>query len=141
MIYSINEGQQAEEYKARKTKEIEENRARNTSRSETESLQDGIEKSFVIGNKARMVDDNGHFKFDKSDVRRRETSMNRVVDEVKRRNNRALRNFNYTNNKNADNLNTDKYFGVAVDAVNRHMRRHPEQYKESCGIFTSIDFI
>ena len=27
------------------------------------------------------------------------------------------------------------------DAANRHMRRHPKQYKESCGIFSNVAFI
>ena len=27
------------------------------------------------------------------------------------------------------------------DAVNRHIRRHPEQYKESCGIFYTVTSI
>lgn len=30
---------------------------------------------------------------------------------------------------------------VAKDAANRHVRRHPDQYKESYGIFSEVNFI
>ena len=36
---------------------------------------------------------------------------------------------------------TDAKYQRALDAARRHVRRHPNQYKESAGIFSSINFI
>ena len=118
MIYSVNEGQQAEEYKARKAKESEEND--------------------VLSNPQhvrRFTAKYGEFPSDKYD---NSPGTKRVEKEINRRMDKVFDDMNDHNMKSY--TNAIKYSTHAADAANRHIRRHPEQYKEGT-IFESVKFI
>ena len=139
MIYSVNEGQQAEEYKARKAKEAEdrfekdyEHRDRRlhhgyqtakTGRSDADKARDDKTKKIIDKEFASRMAKAEHA--DKQDNRSRTYNPD-------------LRNKARVANKNLTNLgfNSD----TARDAANRHIRRHPKQYKEGT-IFESVEFI
>lgn len=118
-ISFINEGEQAEEYKARKAKEKEE---------------------------ARDKEDDRVFHRDKSwhdkDPKTRGRDGNLYISKKKAIDDKA-RDIAYKNNPkvNAWMLYDDAMQHKRnVDAIKRHMRRHPDQYKES-SIFESVQFI
>lgn len=148
MIYSITEGQQAEEYKARKAKEAEDAKKADDER---------VKRRFTAG--ISKYDDGTHptksvnlLKSDKEvhpdDSDRYLRSRKAMNNEIKRRENElvaAHQDPNKSVQKAANNLfrlNTNTYNMMATrDATNRHIRRHPNQYKESCGLFANVSFI
>lgn len=139
MIYSITEGQQAEEYKARKAKEAED-----VKRTESERFTKGRYSSEYIGDKFKKhpnrrdiiknaYDDNdpdgdNYEKTIGEDNRRRTKGWNAAIKAV------------YDGKVSAFGPDRGNQHVIA-DVKNRHMRRHPDQYKESCGIFSSVAFI
>lgn len=147
MIYSINEGQQAEEYKARKAKEAEDSqKAENDRWNARYSGKDGER----VGNKFSIK-----YNPNAKDIRKRNIEYlydpsNQYVDDTKEYERTVKDDYNrHSTAWRASNnmVRTGKIppftpdERVIADAANRHMRRHPKQYKESCGIFSSIAFI
>ena len=157
-FYNIyTEGQQADEYRARKAREEKEQndkvlnrnygkdiggekkaKGRDNSGDYVKTDKDGTEHVYpsgVIGNKNRDTrfegeDDIGKYKFHSYSHE----------DKLRRD---AARNAANRNNNNNGWKHTD------ADAINRHMRRHPDQWdgdkyigpKKECGIFESVEFI
>lgn len=132
-FYNIyTEGQQAEEYKARKDKEAEEKEKAEAERI-NRRLQAGVktqnfEDEYYDGNPSARKDHN------------RAIDARRVVlrDEDKRA----------TNWRNTPMRYTKQDYTDDRDAVNRHMRRHPDQWdgpnrvkSESYGIFESVELL
>ena len=127
----VLEGKQAEEYKARKAKELGEK-----STSDYERI---IRRGHV--NRMRGKD---------SDVKSRVRKAHNMVDNEDKRRYEALekaRNSDYNRDYQKNLANARKHFNnmagkvsSASDAVDRHMRRHPKQYKEST-IFSDIEII
>ena len=147
MIYSITEGQQAEEYKARKAKEAEDaKKAENDRWNARYSGSDGEH----VGRKFRSK-----YNSDAKGIRKRNIEYlydpsNLDVDDteeykrtVKDDNNRYSAAWRASNNmvRTGKIPQFNPYEKVIADTVNRHMRRHPDQYKESSGIFYNVTFI
>ena len=146
MIYSITEGQQAEEYKARKAKEAE----AESKKYDKYDITKNIGGRIAAGNRDAgiYVSKNDHSDFrigSKEDNDRSDKSTSIVKKELDARLSRAVNSIGgkeFTNhNSNLANLSNTKAMHAATDAINRHMRRHPDQYKESCGIFSNVAFI
>jgi hypothetical protein len=110
----LTEGQQAEEYKARKTKEAEKNNPLNNEHDK------------------RFTAKYGSFPSDKYD---NSPGTKKVEKEISKRMFKAMDDGNMKNY-----INAVKHSTHAADATERHMRRHPEQYKEGT-IFESVEFI
>ena len=134
MAYSIpldylNEGQQAEEYKARKAKEAADKEAVENERSNRryKGLEDDNHVNFV-GNKTN-----------KSDIRRsfRDENLEKKVWDSRSDDERRANKAAHIANKAG--LRGDS-FNKGFDAVNRNMRRHPENYKEF-SLFENVLFI
>lgn len=142
MIYSIIEGQQAEEYKARKAKEAEAE-----SKKYDKYKGDTILGSRIgAGNKSSGIhpDGNGGYKLGTKDDNDRDSkSINIVYKDLDRRKSNVSKSKTIEDfEKHASSLNNlSSNLHAAADATNRHIRRHPDQYKESCGIFSSVAFI
>ena len=116
MIYSINEGQQAEEYKARKARKAKENE---------DYVDARIAHRYPVIN-AKTGD--RHLEENDDDNRRnRDARMFVLSHGIGTRG--AKKKYSHEDQESA------------FDAANRHMRRHPKQYKESCGIFSNVYFI
>lgn len=135
MIYSITEGQQAEEYKARKAKEAED-----AKRIDVNKVSER-EYKYLTHQRIGDKDDKSRGKspyypmpskedFDRDKKAREITSD--FLDKNKGRNPDAFK---------MSKLDRNTLYGRVKDATNRHMRRHPDQYKESCGIFSNVTFI
>lgn len=131
-----NEGQQAEEYKARKAKEAEEKEKAEAERvnrriqAGTQTKTQNFDDEFYSGNPSARKDHN------------RAIDARRVVlrDEDHRAHNWRNTPMRYTKQDYTDDR----------DAVNRHMRRHPDQWdwpnrikthSEAYGIFESVEFL
>lgn len=112
---SFNEGEQAESYKKRKANEEE---------SKYDEEYERLMRRNSYNRKQRMYDKPG-------DAGKRLERDSKVEDMVDRKGLgfNVAGNFQYQ----VDRTN-------AKDAANRHMRRHPEQYKE-CGIFSEVTFL
>ena len=136
MIYSINEGQQAEEYKKRKIDE---------KISQDKDTQEKRHFNPFTGDKDKdwhRISNGGYLTIQKGsnqDNARRDSVDKKLDNHVDRLHAKAklFGDVNAMNNMANAALNRS----VARDAINRHMRRHPEQYKESCGLFGNISFI
>ena len=147
MIYSILEGKQAEEYKARKAKEKEDielgfkkqaskryprfrgsNYGNKYSYNHPEVRKDTI--ALFNGN-----DRNKSEKGVESDNERQFNAATKVIDHLNKTGNELARDWRRGQNPN---------FNRMVDATNRHMRRHPKQYakpKNESTIFSHIEII
>ena len=141
MIYSVNEGQQAEEYKARKAKEKEDAKKAEDDRY-IRRYNPGTNRN-ITGNKfakhpdrrsimRNAYDDEGNDPDGKNyektigaDKRRHMAGWNKSVDAIYAGKIKAF------DGKAEHNV---------ADSYNRHMRRHPKQYKEET-IFESVKFI
>lgn len=117
-ISFINEGEQAEEYKARKAREKEEAENKAYDRMERRKFHYGDKYSLKGGNSDNIYEDinrdDKRSEIVKREWRRRKDAGQPIPNMVDRH-----------------NMN---------DALNRHIRRYPDQYKES-GIFESVSFI
>ena len=145
MIYSINEGQQAEEYKERRSKEAQQNALANIER---EHRRYGYERFISTGDKHAQKSFTGrYYSLDKKDQDRQEKANDIAEKEVRQRDIKAEHDRKVhgpLSDKRRDSQNAynrmvmDKDY--ARDAANRHIRRHPKQYKEGT-IFESVEFI
>ena len=143
MIYSINEGQQAEEYKARKAKEKE----------DADKMTDRENKYYhhhtpKIGMQHRGDKDGDNGRYEKArkmaiDERNKRKldaeTQDKKAEDYYKMHGHYPENYDNTADKAYDHLRRAKV-GPAADAINRHMRRHPKQYKEGT-IFESVEFI
>lgn len=127
-IAFIHEGEQAEEYKARKAKEAEDKRKAEEERNKRR--YSGLEKD----NHSKFV---GNQRYKTGDLDKYSDSMSK--DE--RRANQAAHVAN-RNTGNNSNFNRD------FDSANRDMRRHPEKWKtddfrlkRESTIFESVQFL
>ncbi len=130
MIY-VNEGQQADEYKARKAKEKE--------KREKEYNEKIDRRARTAGDRNRGRCDDERYST-KSDNERYEKAGDMLWGEIDRRSQ------NKSNNKHSfENYTNAMSTFSAPDAINRHIRRHPKQYdkkyNESYGIFESVEMI
>ena len=143
MIYSINEGQQAEEYKARKAKEAEaESKKYDKYKGDATTLGSRI----GAGNKSGGIhpDGNGGFRLGSNDDNNRDSKSTDIVyKDLDRRKSDLSKSTTIEDfEKHASSLNNlSSNLHAAADATNRHIRRHPDQYKESYGIFSEIEFL
>ena len=127
----VLEGKQAEEYKARKAKEL------------GEKFTNDYERTIRRGHVNRM-------RGKDSDAKSRVQKAHIIVDNEDKRRYEALekaRNSDYSQDYQKNLANARQHFNnmagklsSASDAVDRHMRRHPKQYKEST-IFSDIEII
>ena len=146
MIYSINEGQQAEEYKARKAKEAEDKKTSEDDRWKTRYAGD---KGEFVGRKFGANNPNS------KDIRKRNREYWNNVSDINAPDNTK----EYEKTINDDYKRHDASWRasnkmvrtgkippfnpdekVIADTKNRHMRRHPKQYKEGT-IFESVELI
>lgn len=130
MIYSITEGQQAEEYKARKAKEAEDAKKADDARFMRRYMyRDPGDRNYGHG-----IDD-----FDRS------LKAHDMSDREYNRRTIAMINSKFGDDKQTARQKEKEWLKsvgqTPRDAANRHIRRHPDQYKESCGIFSSISFV
>lgn len=141
MIYSINEGKQAEEYKVRKAKEAEaEFKKYDKYKGDT-----ALGSRIAAGNKSNAIhlDGNSGYRLGTKDDNDRDSkSTNIVHKDLDRRKSNLMQSTTIEDfEKHAGNLNNlSSNLHAAADATNRHIRRHPNQYKES-GIFSGVVFI
>lgn len=117
MIYSITEGQQAEEYKARKAAEEAEKNKENSRYSK-------------FPNKVYGIDIKHYSPSINADIAKATDIAQNAI------NKRIIKGKKYDSH---DQFQSDMH--TALDTTLRHMRRHPNQYKESCSIFSSVAFI
>lgn len=136
MIYSINEGQQAEEYKKRKIdekinqdKDTQENRHFNPFTGDRDKDWHRVSNGGFLNMQKGSNQDNT-----------RRTNVDKKLDDhINRLHTKAKLFGDYDAMHNMANVVLNR--NAAKDAINRHMRRHPNQYKESCGIFIGVSFI
>ena len=132
----FDEGQQADDYRARKAKEAEDKEKADNERynrrygnfkepgDQHYNRWSDYQKDLDRGNKARgMVADDRNRRLDNV-----QNSLSNHDDEQYSKDWRSY--------KRASDIKH-----LSKDAANRHIRRHPNQYKESCSIFESVRFI
>ena len=138
----IIEGQQAEEYKARKAREAEAE-----SKKYDKYKGDTVLGSRIgAGNKSNGIhpDGNGGFRIGTKDDNSRDSKSTGIVyKDLDRRRSDLLKSKTIEDfMKHASSVNNlGSNLHAAADATNRNIRRHPNQYKESCGIFSSVSFV
>lgn len=134
MIYSINEGKQADDYKARKANERMQQEQKDKERLRKMTTQD----SDPVGNK-KANDNIKNNKFptegmssdEKKDYHKKLRATFRAQTHVSKDLNRRGDKFNPNNLSHAD----------AMRAAARDARRHPDKYKDPKGMFESVKFI
>lgn len=117
MIYNINEGQQADEYKARKAKEAE-------GKKKADDAQYSTRYRGPVGNKHGFNPNKPNENISNNDSDRYYKTADKVLDGLDKRNRKGA-------TVDAERMS---------DAINRHIRRHPKQYNEGT-IFESVEFI
>lgn len=146
MIYSILEGKQAEEYKARKDSDKSK---KNIASRNRDIRRYGLG---TVGIKSGSQDDYNRlgvaYSKAKSEVDKREKKMNdaykRYGHYIKLTPNNAVsrKASDIIEKADRDWINADDNY--ISDAINRHMRRHPKQYakpKNESTIFSDIEII
>ena len=152
-FYNIyTEGQQAEEYLMRKKAEEKKKEDADKKHAETRALRKGHDTSSVdIRNSASNVEkrdyDRRNFEYDiaisKADMAAKKHGI--FSDEAnKAYKDRSVKKKNYNNYANAIFNDMD-----STDAIERHMRRHPDQWdgdkriktRSESGIFESVEFL
>ena len=132
MIYSINEGQQAEEYKARKAKEAEDAKKKDDEKYYSRHRDSSQMKTMAGYANSKANDPNltlGDIrKVASKNSKTNATAYNKNVDDERNRRQGDGKPMSYRDQMRAQ------------DAANRHIRRHPKQYKEGT-IFESVEFI
>ena len=160
-IAFVNEGEQADAYKARKAKEAEDKKKAEEERDKRRygdplnppgdkyrNSEDGAKKHEDLSREIRAgcINDREE-RFRHYDDDRDRDAYFRAMDKARGKYaaseqekdayEKAKAAYDVTS-KNAYNYFKNKDY--AKDATNRHIRRHPEQYKE-CGIFESVQFL
>ena len=141
MIYSINEGQQAEEYKARKEKEKHEDQNKYKDQalrrypSPANNWKDNYGKQYTTKNPTERKDVDAALAGDKGAAARASDGFDK--DSRRMSKSSSIGNRDYYSGKRPMNGEEN---ARANDAINRHIRRHPKQYKEGT-IFESVEFI
>lgn len=122
MIYSINEGLQAEIHKAK--------------RSEEKEISKEQDKKYAYkgSRTAAGTTDKDGLKAGSEDIKRLVKAQSAVINDVNRRYQKDKSNTHNLDQHNRVQLTS------AIDAKNRHIRRHPKQYREGT-IFESVKFI
>ena len=93
---------------------------------------------YVTGASSLKIDSHEKKKMNSADADRYGRSYTIAEDELNRREEKSNDTLSDKDDANYQNLYYN--FGQARDAVNRHIRRHPDQYKEGT-IFESVKFI
>ena len=149
MIYSINEGQQAEEYKARKAKDVEDAKKADEERIGRRHWHSSNEEKAFMGYASKAV----------------KKDPDITVGQVRQAISKSLKNSVGTNDPRVQKEQEKRYQRICDDAIDkgklpdpdttkkwanatlnahdaavRHRRRHPDQYKES-GIFSDVNLI
>lgn len=138
---ALTEGQQAEEYKARKAKEAEDkNKTEDERLKKRYGLQD--DGQYQPAGNRKACDASGvqykgngsrfNYGYTKSfdDIERQAKATNIVRKEEEKRGTEPVHSGRDTRMRKSE----------VMDSTNRHIRRHPEQYKEGT-IFESVEFI
>ena len=129
------EGQQADEYKARKEKEKADKEAAETARNKRRYGEDDYSGP---GNKSK---DTSSWKNTKKDLERSNKAGNMVSRETNRRIEKSIDDLNSGSGYSSDDtFRVIDNRRVAKDAANRHLRRHGSK-NESVGIFESVELI
>lgn len=131
----VLEGEQAEEYKRRKAEEKAKKEKEEEERYNRRYDDDkfGLKNTYSNPTYKKLVKDglNGD-----DDALKRSWKMR--ADDDRRMDNAAyIANKQYYNGSRPRNEKENNY---AIDATNKRMRRHPEQYKES-SIFDGVEFV
>lgn len=133
MIYSITEGQQAEEYKARKAKEVEDAKKAEENRYNQRYGDDprggGTTKGFYVGD--RVTSKHPGFGSSKkiNDDYHMDGVRSRAADDMIKRNKISTK----CNVKGLNDYRKKIY--PVKDAINRHMRHHPINTKNLVASF------
>ena len=122
MIYSINEGQQADIHRAKRAEEKE------------ISKEQDKKYAYKGARTVTGITDKDGLKAGSEDIKRLSKAQSAVINDVNRRYQKDRGNAHNLDHHNRVQLTS------AIDAKNRHMRRHPKQYKEGT-IFESVEFI
>lgn len=134
----ILEGQQAEEYKARKAKEAEEKYKENEER---------VKRRLRSGIKTQGDFEDKYYNDDPDAIKDQDRFMN--AKKVVQRDDNSRFNPATVYDRKFRGLDGNAWADDR-DAVNRHMRRHPDQWdgdkriktrSEACGIFESVEFL
>ena len=131
----VLEGEQAEEYKRRKAEE----KARKE--KEEEERDHRRYDNDRYGNK--YTSSNPNYKKIIRDALNGDDKASDRWDEMRTNDDRRMDDAAYKANKqyyNGSRPMNSKENRYAIDATNKHMRRHPEQYKES-SIFDGVEFV
>lgn len=128
MIYSITEGQQAEEYKARKAKEAED-----AKKDEADEYKKYGANRLIAGMKNPTRDADGTLHVSKSDYIRHKRAVDTVDKELDRRRQQYKKSGSIDDLEQFGNLANN--MAKARDTLNRKFRH------ESCGIFYTVTFI
>ena len=147
----LNEGEQAEAYKKRKSEEdIESERGKNYDRKNQLGINiyDGRHYTYTP-KPEKYVDGKGWvYRAEENGVdheKARQYAKKREYNAIKATN-IAARELE-RREKDNDPKTFDGYrymyhnYDIAMDAVAKHLRKHPEKLKEDCGIFESIEII
>ena len=151
MIYSITEGQQAEEYKIRKAREerkaLENDKQRAIQRDANDVGYKTQRYEIISGKPTNKNFAAGYDKKDKAKMDKDISNKDKALDLVEREIDRRTADTSGKVRKFERDEDGDftgrahRELMRAGDAALRHVRRHPEQYKESCGIFYTVAFI
>ena len=142
---AFNEGEQAEAYKKRKVEERIKDYENNRPRSMHQMYSsDGKSKIYYAASDRGISDydsDKGRVitKAEKNglDEKRALKHVEKMKDNARKASEITRKEMKNRNNDER----FDKYYQVAMDATAKHLRRHPESYKEDCGIFESVEII
>lgn len=130
---SLLEGEQAEAYKAKKAKEKADKEAAERNRYSTRYDNDRYGRTYTSRNPEYQKDKQAANNNDEKAMDRMD---DRMADDAKRMNTAAHKaNKDYYSGKRPMNHDENSR---AIDATNRHMRRHPKQYKEAVELAESL---
>ena len=146
----LNEGEQAKAYKEKKREERIENRRNSKSRDMIPYSDDGYLKNYYADTYGNYSDKEKRFinkaerdgqGLSKEDAEKHNKKMidnSRKGSEIAHREAKRRNDIAKSKGEVYDH-DYDKNFRHAVDAANRHVRRHPSSWHENCGIFEDCE--
>ena len=136
----FDEGQQADDYRAHKAKEAEDKEKADKEREDRRYGEDRLKfpggqhgKSWKWSDHQKDLDRSSRARdiVHRDSTRRIHNAQDSISNHDREQYSKDWRSYE----RAYDNEHSSK------DAANRHIRRHPNQYKESCSIFESVRFI
>ncbi len=137
---AFNEGEQAEAYKKRKEEEKYNNYEKNQQRHmDVNYTNDGKSKAYNANTRGLDYDKDKKRDLTKAEKNgldekkalEHEKKMQDIAQKASEKTRREMQNRN-------NSKDFDRNYQIAIDATNRHLRRHPNN---ECGIFESVKFI